>query len=79
MNIRIDSHIKPPKRNVMARRAANKVKEAYGAYSDAYFKVYAVRPTGYTEHNGYIVIGSSAGVTLARLREMTTQLKYRIG
>lgn len=80
--ITIDSHIKPPRQKKPKRlRTPDAVRSAYGAYSNAYFKVYAVHCTGFTydPSTKFIYIGNSAGVTLKRLKEMVSMLQRRIG
>lgn len=77
---KIDSHIKPPRAKKVKAMPDN-VRNAYNEYAEAYKKAYGVSPTGvtYNKQTNYIYVGNSAGVTLSRLKELTRQLKWRVG
>lgn len=76
----IESNIKPPKVRKERKCPAN-VEAAYKAYSEAYRAVFGVSPTGFTydKELKFIKVGASGGVSLRRLKEMTTQLRNRAG
>lgn len=79
---KIDSHIKAPRiRKPKKDRIPDTVKRAFEAYSQAYKKVFGILPNSfrYDKVAQFIYIGNSAGVTAARLRELTRQLNARAG
>jgi len=80
--VSLDSAIPlPPQARVVRARARvpDNVKRAIERYSEAYKRVFGVLPE-VTFTNPYIrVHGQAQGVKLARLKEMTKQLKWRAG
>ncbi|UDF60316.1 hypothetical protein Kopi_044 [Pseudomonas phage Kopi] len=72
---------KMPKARRKAGSEPPAVKTAFNDYADAYKAVYGVRPLSFTydRESGFIRVESSGGVNVARLREMTKQLRYRKG
>lgn len=86
MLIEIDTDVVIPcdvprviKRTPRIAKIPASLKSVVRAYQEAYKLVYGVTPeVKFTD--GYIRIkGQDAGVTRVRLREMTTQLKWRAG
>ena len=86
MLIELDNDVSIPcdvprviKRKPKAALIPASLKTIVRAYQEAYKVVYGVTPeVKYSE--GFIRIkGQDAGVTRVRLREMTTQLKWRAG
>jgi len=86
MHIEIDCDVSIPNeapRIIQRKRKAVGIpaalKTCVQAFKDAYKIVYGVTPE-VTVRDGYIRIkGQEYGVTRERLREMTTQLKWRAG
>lgn len=62
-----------------AMKVPPSVRLAVGAYKEAYHHVYGVRPTITYDGKWIRVKGQAQGVSLARLKAMTTQLKLRAG
>lgn len=77
----IENGVKMPKQRRAAGTEPHAVKKAFNEYAEAYKAVYGVRPLSYTYDAAtkFIRVESSGGVSLARLREMTKQLRYRKG
>lgn len=55
------------------------LKKSVQAYSDAYLKVYGIRPEVTFDGAFIRIMGQVQGVTKKRLKEMTNQLKWRAG
>lgn len=66
-------------RKPLVLKAPLSVDKACIEHEHAYRKVYGVVPTGYTYDvdSRMIYVGSDAGVTLKRLKELTRMLKWR--
>lgn len=78
MTAPLQSDIKPPRKR---GRVPQRVREIAQEYKDAYAAVYGLRPTvSYEITTGWFTLhGAKERVKLKRLKEMTTQLRRRIG
>lgn len=76
--MKIESNVALPV-TAKAKSWAAIVQRVYTAYADAHQAVYGVRPNGYSYTDPYIHIGFAPGVTVKRLKQMTTQLRARVG
>lgn len=77
----IETGHKVPKQRRKAGSVPKAVQQAFNDYADAYKAVYGVRPLSFTydRESGFIRVERSGGVSVARLREITKQLRYRKG
>ncbi|CAA2409857.1 hypothetical protein [Xanthomonas phage Suba] len=68
----------PPRKPIVLNAPAS-VDKACIAHEEAYKKVFGVVPTGYTYDvdSRMIYVGSDAGVSLKRLKELTRMLNWR--
>lgn len=67
------------KRHVTPKKLSEPVKRTIAQYKEAYRRVYRVYPTIIVDGKWFRIHGHTAGVSYARLKEMTTQLEYRAG
>ncbi|WBF76971.1 hypothetical protein PSV3_00269 [Septimatrevirus PSV33] len=77
----IETGHKMPKQRRKAGSVPKAVQQAFNDYAEAYKAVYGVRPLSFTydRESRFIRVERSGGVSVARLREMTKQLRYRKG
>ena len=77
----IETGSKLPKQRRKAGSVPKAVQKAFDEYADAYKALYGVSPLSFTydRESGFIRVESSGGVSVARLRELTKQLRYRKG
>jgi len=77
----IETGSKVPKQRRKAGSVSKAVQKAFDDYAAAYKALYGVSPLSFTydRESGFIRVESSGGVSVARLRELTKQLRYRKG
>lgn len=77
----IETGSKVPKQRRKAGSVPKTVQKAFDDYAAAYKALYGVSPLSFTydRESGFIRVESSGGVSVARLRELTKQLRYRKG
>lgn len=77
----IETGSKLPKQRRKAGSTPKAVQKAFDDYAAAYKALYGVSPLSFTydRESGFIRVESSGGVSVARLRELTKQLRYRKG
>jgi hypothetical protein len=79
MSYAIDNHVKPPraKRSKVKQAADDRQQRTLDAYADAYKRNFGVRPDMRVEGAWVYIAGDKQGVSLQRLKELTTQLNLR--
>lgn len=76
--ITIENNIRLPRSQAKKEQDA-RIRKAREKYAAAYQKVYGIRPEVSWDGTFFRIVGHTAGVTLARLKEMTSQLRWRAG
>lgn len=78
MNMGLSSSVRPPRKR---GKVPQRVREAAQEYKEAYERVYGLRPTvSYAPTTGWFtLLGVTQRVNLKRLKELTAQLRRRIG